>query len=134
MRTRTVWVATQYSKKGTIHFNVQPSKSGRTMRRGTFCDRCGHTANRLPYSFPRAAESCSCKSLIFALADPSAQQCRLNSKARKKSLYRLTSFSPLVGKKFPLVGTIVSTCRSTKNTPQINLMLGMQSTLSMAKR
>ncbi|WP_315171639.1 hypothetical protein [Alloprevotella tannerae] len=47
MRTRAVWVATQYSKKGTIHFNVQPSKSGRTMRRGTFRDRSGHTANRL---------------------------------------------------------------------------------------
>lgn len=88
----------------------------------------------LSYSFPRAAENCSCKSLIFALADPSAQQCRLNFKARKKSLYRLTSFSPLVGKKFPLVGTIVSTCKTTKNTPQINLMLRMQSTSSMAKR
>ena len=46
MRIRAVWVATQYSKKGTIHFNVQPSKSGRTMKRGPF-DRRGHTASRL---------------------------------------------------------------------------------------
>lgn len=47
MRIRAVWVATQYSKKGTIHFNVQPSKSGRTMKRGPFRDRRGHTASRL---------------------------------------------------------------------------------------
>ena len=47
MRTRAVWVATQYSEKETIHFNVQPSKSGRTMRRYTFHHRRGHTANRL---------------------------------------------------------------------------------------
>lgn len=47
MRTRTVWEATQYAKKGAIHFNVQPSKPGHGLKRGTFHDRPVHTASRL---------------------------------------------------------------------------------------